>query len=47
MPDMRIMFVSGYPGPRDEEFTHARLRAKPFSPADLLRQVGILYRKLE
>ena len=40
MPDMRIMFVSGYPGPLDEEFTHARLRAKPFSPADLLRQVG-------
>ena len=39
-PDMRIMFVSGYPGPLDEEFTHARLLAKPFSPADLLRQVG-------
>ena len=40
LPDMRIMFVSGYPGPLEEEFRHARLLAKPFSPAELLRQVG-------
>ena len=40
LPDMRIMFVSGYPGRLEEEFRHARLLAKPFSPAELLRQVG-------
>ena len=40
LPEMRVMFVSGYPGPLEEEFRDAPLLAKPFSPAELLRRVG-------
>ncbi len=39
-PELPVMFVSGYPGPLEEEFKSARLLAKPFSPGELLRQVG-------
>ena len=40
LPDLPVMFVSGYPGPLEEEFKSARLLSKPFSPAELLKQVG-------
>lgn len=39
-PELPVMFVSGYPGPLEEEFRIARLLAKPFSPGELLKQVG-------
>jgi len=39
-PELPVMFVSGYPGPLEEEFRSARLLAKPFSPGELLKQVG-------
>ncbi|MGE0394414.1 MAG: ATP-binding protein [Vicinamibacterales bacterium] len=39
-PELPVMFVSGYPGPLEEEFKNARLLAKPFSPGELLKQVG-------
>jgi CheY-like chemotaxis protein len=39
-PELPVMFVSGYPGPLKEEFRSARLLPKPFSPAELLKQVA-------
>ncbi len=40
MPDLPVMFVSGYPGSLEEEFKSARLLPKPFRPGDLLREVA-------
>lgn len=39
-PGMRVMFVSGYPGPLEDGFPDARLLLKPFTPTDLLRNVA-------
>ena len=39
-PSLRVIFVSGYPGPLEDEFSSIKLLAKPFRPAELLRHVG-------
>ena len=39
-PSLRVIFVSGFPGPLDEEFSSIKLLVKPFRPTELLRQVG-------
>lgn len=44
-PEMKVMFMSGYPGSLEKEFPGARLLHKPFTPTDLLRFVAEALRK--
>jgi hypothetical protein len=37
---LRVIFVSGFPGPLEEEFSSIKLLLKPFRPIELLREVG-------
>ncbi|MBM3777409.1 MAG: PAS domain S-box protein [Acidimicrobiia bacterium] len=39
-PGMRVLFVSGYPGPLEPDFSTAQLLQKPFTPSELLQYVG-------
>ncbi|MGO8917140.1 MAG: response regulator [Stellaceae bacterium] len=38
-PSLRVLFVSGYPGPSVGEIEKSRLIQKPVRPADLVRRV--------
>jgi two-component system cell cycle sensor histidine kinase/response regulator CckA len=44
-PSLRVIFVSGFPGPLEEEFSSIKLLVKPFRPAELLRHVGEEFRR--